>query len=195
MQLNENKFVNDRDNHSQTTENKKPAAYRVYDDNHIEEKDLERSFVYPEDAEKVVREGQPMGGQNFGENNLTPSGDDKNNPSQSAGYSNAYFARTEPSEEHPEDTNFKSAQQDGAPDYEKAQPYSDITGEMPKPEKVERGNGENDRPHKSEPYYEGTDDDDGQQQTNIPGPIELPDQQKVGEPDAGNNDEEDHIET
>lgn len=59
--------------------------------------------------------------------------------------------------------------------------------ETPKPEKVERGNGENDRPHKSEPYYEGN---DGQEQTNIPGPGELPDQQKVGEPD-----ERDHIET
>ncbi len=66
---------------------------------------------------------------------------------------------------------------------------------MPKPEVPERGNCENDRPHKSEPYYEGTDDNDGQQQTNIPGPIELPDQQKVGEPEPGNDDEDEPIET
>jgi hypothetical protein len=61
--------------------------------------------------------------------------------------------------------------------------------EMPKPEKTERGNGENDRPHKGDTYY----DDDNE--VNIPGPLELPDQQKVGEPDAGNDDERDHIET
>ncbi len=66
--------------------------------------------------------------------------------------------------------------------------------EMPKPEKVERGNGENDRPHKSEPYQEGTADNDGQQETNIPGPIELPDQQKVGEPDPGNNNKANDVE-
>ena len=70
-----------------------------------------------------------------------------------------------------------------------------MTTEDPKPEPIERGNGENDRPHKSAPYYEGTDDNDGEQQTNIPGPIELPDQQKVGEPDPGNTDENDHVET
>src|SRR3982750_1378271 len=69
---------------------------------------------------KPIREGQPMGGQNFGRNNNTPAGDDKNNPSQNAGYSNQYFARTEPSEEHPEDTNFKAAYQDGEPDYTSA---------------------------------------------------------------------------
>ena len=136
-----------------------------------------------------------MGGQNFGENNNTPSGDDKNNPSENAGYDNAYFKRTEPSEEHPEDTNFRSPEQEGAPNYDKAQPYSNMTTEDPKPEPVERGNGENDRPHKSADYVEGTDDSDGEQQTNIPGPIELPDQQKVGEPDPGNTSENDHVET
>jgi hypothetical protein len=195
MLFNENEFANEGNDHLQAEENKKPSASRVDDNDNIEEKDLKRSFVYQEDKEKVGMEGEPMGGQNFGENNLTPSGDDKNNPSRNGGYSNAYFARTEPAEEHPEDTNFKSPQQDGAPDYSKAQPNANPTNETPKPEKIERGNGENDRPHKSEPYYEGTDDDDGQNQTNIPGPNELPDQQKVGEPDTGNHDDKDHIET
>src|ERR1700760_4622057 len=109
-------------------------------------------------SQQPVREGQPMGGQRFGENSNTPSGDDKNNPSRSAGYSNEYFRRTEPAEEHPEDTNFKPNAQHGQPDYDKAQPYAKMTDELPKPEKVERGNGENDRPQESEPYYEGTDD-------------------------------------
>ena len=69
-----------------------------------------------------IHEGQPMGGQNFGRDTHTTSGDDKNNPSQNAGHSNAYFARTEPSDEHPEDTNFKVKYQDGEPDYDSAQP-------------------------------------------------------------------------
>jgi hypothetical protein len=60
-----------------------------------------------DDGTKPVTEGQPMGGQNFGKNNVTPSGDDKNNPSQNAGYTNAYFRRTEPAEEHTESNNFK----------------------------------------------------------------------------------------
>ncbi|MEO8887254.1 MAG: hypothetical protein ABI367_14405 [Mucilaginibacter sp.] len=97
-----------------------------------------------------IREGQPMGGQNFGKNNNTPAGDDKNNPSQNAGYSNAYFARTEPLEEHPEDTNFKAPYQDGEPDYSSAQPYaqeqSDQTGNI--------------KPSSNSSYTEGTADDE-----------------------------------
>jgi hypothetical protein len=139
---------------------------------------------------KPVREGQPAGGQNFGKNNNTSAANDKNNPSQYAGNSNAYFDRTEPSEEHPESTNFKDSNQEGAPDYDSAQPYSKMNSADPKPEKVERGNGENDRPHKGDTgYQESTDDDD---EINIPGPNELPDQQKVGENSEDN--ERDHIE-
>lgn len=148
-----------------------------------------------QELQKPIREGQPMGGQSFGKNNNTPSGDDKNNPSENAGYANPYFRRTEPSEEHPEDTNFRSPDQEGAPNYDKAQPYSNMATEDPKPEPIERGNGENDRPHKSAEYVEGTDDSDGEKQSHIPGPIELPDQQKVGEPDPGNTSENDHVET
>jgi hypothetical protein len=94
MILKENEFVNHLEDNSQSTEN---------------------------NSAKPVREGQPMGGQKFGESNNTYAGDDKNNPSQNAGYSNEYFRRTEPSDEHPEESNFKVKEQDGSPDYDKAQ--------------------------------------------------------------------------
>jgi hypothetical protein len=93
---NENELMDDRDDHAQLQQNK-PVASRV-DDENVEEKDLHRSFLFGDAQTKPVKEGMPMGGESFGENNVTPSGDDKNNPSQNAGYSNAYFRRTEPSE-------------------------------------------------------------------------------------------------
>jgi hypothetical protein len=65
-----------------------------------------------------------------------------------------------------------------------------VNSTEPKPEKVERGNGENDRPQKGDTYRERTADND---EPNIPGPNEVPDQQKVGE-DADNEGKE-HIET
>lgn len=100
----ENKeFLNDGDNHS---EQKQPNAYIVNDADGVEEKDLKRSYLFGGAEMSPVKEGQPMGGESFGENNITPAGDDKNNPSKNAGYSNAYFARTEPADEHPENTNF-----------------------------------------------------------------------------------------
>lgn len=110
-----------------------------------------------------VREGKGMGGHNFGEDgNPTPTGDDKDNPSRNAGYTNAYFRRTKPTEEDTANNNFKPDYQQGEPDYEAAQ----------------------------------------QPRANIPGPQELPDQQKVGEdtidmPRATkpDNEEKDHIET
>jgi hypothetical protein len=187
MELNNEKFLDDRDNQSKR-EHDKPNAWRVNDDNNLKEKDLERNLY--RNNKKPIMEGQAAGGQNFGKNNLTPAGDDKNNPSQNAGHTNAYFARTEPSEEHPEDSNFKLKNQDGQPDYDKAQAHSRIMNDSPKPEKVERGYGENDRPKKSNTYYEGTADNDNE--PNIAEPNEMPDQWKVGE-DA--DDEREHIET
>ncbi len=159
----------------ETQNNAQPTAVRIDDDSDLNEKSLERSFTGK--SEKPVKEGTATGGQNFGKNNVTPAGDDKNNPSRTGGYDNDYFARNEPSDEHPENSNFTSANQDGTPNYAAAQ-GSPVTSETPKPEPVERGNGENDRPHEQEPYVEGTDDSDGE---NIPGPGEVPDQQKVGE--------------
>lgn len=182
--------LSDRQDEPGNAENEKPNAWRVDDEDNPDE-DALQTGLRGESERKQVTEGQPMGGQNFGKNNVTPAGDDKNNPSQNAGYTNAYFARTEPSEEHPEDTNFKSPNQEGRPDYSKAQPTAKTTNEMPKPEKVERGNGENDRPHKGNTYQEGTADNENE--PNNPGPGEVPDQQKVGERNA--DDDRDHIET
>lgn len=189
MEFDDEKLSDDQ-NDRRDAENKKPNAWRVDDDDTTDENDLETGLS-GESNMKPVMEGKPMGGQSFGQNNVTPAGDDKNNPSRNAGYDNAYFARTEPMEEHPEDTNFKPENQEGSPEYAKAQTAPKITNEMPKPEKVERGNGENDRPHKGNTYQEGTADNENE--PNNPGPREVPDQQKVGERNA--DDDRDHIET
>jgi len=133
------------------TENpSKPNAYRIEDDDNLEEKDLKTHYLFGDSEMKDTNapgmEGQGMGGQAFGQNNLTPSGDDKDNPSRNAGKGNAYFNRTQPAEEHPENSNFKPGDDE-------------------------------------DNYQEGTADNDGKgdAQPNIPGPNELPDQQKVGE--------------
>ena len=168
-----------------------PGGSRLDDGAGLTEKDLEKTFLFGKgDNPANPTEGKGAGGQNFGGENLTPAGNDKNNPTQMAGHTNAYFDRNEPSDEHPEDSNFTAKDQDGAPDYDKAQPNSAVANSDPKPEEPKRGDGENDRPHEQEPYTEGTDDNDSGDNTNIPGPNELPDQQKVGE-----GDEKDHIET
>ena len=167
-----------------------PTATHVEDKGNIEEKDLEKTFLFGKgDNPAHPTEGKGIGGENFGNNNLTAAGNDKNNRTQMAGHTNAYFDRNEPSDEHPEDSNFTAKNQDGSPNYSKAQKTTDMQNTDPKPAPPERGNGENDRPHEQEPYVEGTDDNDGTDGPNIPGPQELPDQQKVGE-DEGN-----HIET
>jgi len=161
MLYKEDEIKNDRDNHSEAS---KPNAYRVDNENKEEKSE-------PVQQTKPVREGQPMGGQNFGSNNVTPAGDDKNNPSQNAGYTNEYFRRTEPAEEHTESNNFKSQDQEGRSDYDKA------TSKEPDPDR----NG--DKPQPKQGYEEGTADNDGKSnvEPNIPGPNELPDQQKVAE--------------
>jgi hypothetical protein len=194
MGFNNDGMLNDSDNPSGSKNEKGPGAYRVDEGKNLGERNLERNlYGNSRNNMKPVREGEGAGGQNFYKNNNTPAGNDKNNPSQYAGTSNAYFNRTEPSEEHPEDTNFKAQYQDGEPDYDKAQPRFQIRDEAPKPEKVERGNGENDRPHKGGQYQEGTADNESE--PNVPGPNELPDQQKVGEKIEGGDNERDHIET
>lgn len=100
-------------------DNQKPTASRVEDDDNLTEEDLKKTFLGGEmkDANAPGMESNSSGGHKFGEENNTPAGDDKNNPSQLVGYTNGYFKRTEPSEEHPENTNFKDAQQDGEPEY------------------------------------------------------------------------------
>ena len=185
---------------SKTINNNEPNAYRADDGAGLDEEDLKKQYLFGKgNFEPHPTEGQGTDGQKFGEENLTPAGNDKNNPSQLAGSTNAYFDRKEPSEEHPEDSNFTAINQEGAPSYSKATSKTKtMENTSPKPEEIKRGDGENDRPHPQQPYFEGTGDNDGtdgdeiekeERETNIPGPNELPDQQKVGEND------EDHIET
>jgi hypothetical protein len=190
MAFNDNEFAGDGER-QQTNPHIQPNVQTVdEDEDNIKQKDLEKNYLFGKgDFKPNPTEGQPVGGEKFGEENKTPSGDDKNNPSRNAGYSNAYFARTEPMEEHPENSNF-TANDEGVPDYSKAQPQA--SNNDPKPEKVERGNGENDRPKHDSPYHEKEQAEN--EQENIPGPQELPDQQKVGEDDEEDN-EGGHIET
>ncbi|TSJ36390.1 hypothetical protein FO440_23095 [Mucilaginibacter corticis] len=95
---------------------------------------------------KIIKEGQPNGGENFGKNNITQAGNDDNNPAQNAGEDNAYFNRKQPAEEHTESNNFKPLDQEGSPDYAKAQ----------------TGKSDNDpkRDPSKQTYEEGTADDD-----------------------------------
>lgn len=101
-------------------------AYRVDDDDNLDEKDLKRSYIFGDseeaDAGQPGMEGEGMGGQNFGKSSVTTSGDDPANPSRNAGYENEYFRRTEPSEEHPENNNFKpdssNSYEEGTADYD-----------------------------------------------------------------------------
>ena len=187
---------------SKAANSPEPNAYRTDDGAGLDEKDLKKQYLFGKgNFEPHPTEGHGIGGQKFGEENLTPAGNDKNNPSQLAGSTNAYFNRKEPSEEHPEDSNFTAKDQEGAPNYRKAiSKTKTMENTSPKPEEIKRGDGENDRPHPQQPYTEDTDDSDGtdgddiakeERETNIPGPNELPDQLKVGE----DSDNENHIET
>ena len=175
----------------------KPTAYRVEDDSNLEEKDLRRTAFMFGSEEKTGNEegmeGNGAGGHRFGESSNTPSGDDKNNPSQNAGYTNEYFRRTEPSEEHPENNNFKDPNQLGQSNYSEATGavstgQSDAENTAPAKESEENGekvtdgdsnDTENNRNESQLSYQEGT--ADGNDDVNIPGPNETPDQQKVGE--------------
>lgn len=187
MEFDDKTHTGDQDDQQRAIPKTHPGGYRVNDEDNIEEKDLKKTYLFGKgDFHPNPTEGEGIGGGDFGKQHLTPSGDDKNNPSRHAGYTNAYFARTEPLEEHPENENFKPEFQEGSPDYDKAQPQNTTE---PKPDKVERGNGENDRPDATSPYREGKEEQDNEQE-NIPGPQELPDQQKVGEDDG-----KEHVET
>lgn len=99
----------------------KTDAKRVDDAKNLEEKNLKRSFNFGASTEPV-KEGKPMGGHKFGEESHPPTGDDKNNPSQNAGYTNAYLAKTEPSEEYTDNNNFKAPGQEGEPNYQQILP-------------------------------------------------------------------------
>ncbi|NCD71880.1 hypothetical protein [Mucilaginibacter agri] len=144
-----------------------PRGYHVDDDKNLKEKDLKRHYLFGEahmaDPDSPGHEGVGDGGQNFGKTNVTTSGDDSANPSRNAGYTNAYFKRTEPAEEHPENSNFKPAHQEGSP--------------------TKDGQGQSTN---SNIYQEGTSDYDGGTQKGEPANAN-PVQNKIG--DGGNQSE------
>ena len=145
----------------------KPNAYRVDDAKNLEEKDLKRTYLFGHAKMKSVddpgMEGQGMGGQSFGENNLTPAGNDQANPPQNAGEDNAYFRRTQPAEEHPEDENFIARDQEGGPGSETLEYNIPGPQELPDQQKVGENITEQDKrtPNPQEEYREGTADNDG----------------------------------
>ncbi len=111
----------------ETNDTNKPNVYRDDQGKNKQEKDLKRSFLFGDttkDTRAPGMEGQGMGRHKFGEENHPPTGNDPNNPSQNAGTTNAFLAQTDPLEEHPENNNFKVQAQQGEPDYDSAQRYS-----------------------------------------------------------------------
>lgn len=170
-------------------ENTQPNAYEVKDDDNLEEKDLQRTFLFgkgdeEENGKANASEGFGEGGHAFGEANNTPSGNDANNPSQNAGNTNAYLGKTEPSDDHPEFINFKDPNQLGQPNYTQAadatntgQSDTQNTGPQNDPSDSE-GSTEN-KNEQNQEFQESTSGANGDE--NIPGPNEVPDQQKVGE--------------
>ncbi|TFF30407.1 hypothetical protein [Mucilaginibacter psychrotolerans] len=169
----------------ETNQNNQPNAYQVKDDDNLEEKDLKRPFLFggEDDAktgDEPGMEGSPAGGQRFGHNSNTPSGDDKNNPSQLVGNNNGYMSRTEPSDEHPENNNFKDASQLGQPNYTQAADAAN-TGQSDTENTGPQKDNNEDKGNYNEAglsYQEGTADGDD---VNIPGTNEIPDRQKVAE--------------
>ncbi|MDB5022830.1 MAG: hypothetical protein JWP78_585 [Mucilaginibacter sp.] len=189
MTLNNNElWNNDESDYSEQQDQNKPRAYRVDDDDNLEEKDLKRTYLFGDSKVKSTQapgmEGQGMGGEHFGENNLTPSGDDQANPSQNAGYDNAYFRRTQPSEEHPENSNFVAQDQQGKTGDTSGQTNIPGPNELPDQQKVGEEK-QKQTPNPQQDYREGTADNDGQKS----------DQSKNTTDRSSANAEKEHIET
>ena len=170
--------------------NDAPAGgYKVEDDNNLEEKDLKRTFLGGEDAnpDQPGYESHGMGGESFGEISETRSGDDLANPSRNAGYSNDYFKRTEPLQEHPENQNFKPQDQLGEPDMNQGK--EEVPGYREDPEQQKVGGVEQDNGK----IQEGTSDSDGDQQkvnqddSDTPGTAYYKPEDDKGTPDYGSN--------
>lgn len=135
------------------SESPKAGGYKVEDDSNLDEKALRtRNVIWGgemADADSPGHESHGMGGHAFGEMNETRSGDDPANPSRNAGYNNEYFRRTEPSEEHPENQNFKPDHQEGTPDEDMGKQetpgYANATGQLGEggaegnPDKIQEG--------------------------------------------------------
>lgn len=176
MILNDEEFLNKDNNHSEKQENKKPNAYRVDDDDNLTEDDLQHGFPASKNDMKKQdapgMEGHGMGGQNFGENSLTPSGDDEANPLLTAAYINAHFKQTQPAEEHLENNHFNDPDQLGQ--------LNDDAAANRRPDEGGDGN-TNVCDHVLQTrrtYREGTGDNDGnnrKKHDSTPDPNEIPD--------------------
>jgi hypothetical protein len=169
IMLKENELEHENQASKPSRDTGQPGGYRVNDDHNLEEKDLKRSYLFGSAKMKSPNEpgmeGNGMGGHAFGQNNSTPAGNDEANPPENAGEDNAYFARTQPAEEHPEDENFVVKDQEGSPGNKAGQP--NIPGPQEDPEQQEVG--ENDdktkgKPNPQEEYREGTVDKDGKKE-------------------------------
>lgn len=178
MDLNEEPLMNSHYDGDQHQSNAKPNAYRVDDDGNADEASLRKNYLtggQMKSANAPGMEGEGMGGHKFGNENHPPTGDDPANPSRNAGYTNGYFARTEPSQEQPENNNFKSPQQQGEPNYHTAKsPNPDEN----KNQQEQQGNsGQSNTEHDEQHHHK---QDYGSDAPEIPGPGEKPEQQKVG---------------
>jgi hypothetical protein len=171
MNLQDEQLLNSEAEHSDNQA--KPQAHRVDDDKAVEEKDLKRSYIFGDgfnkDANAPGMEGEGAGGGDFGKSSTPPTGNDRANPSQNAGNTNARLGLTHPFEEHTENNNFKDQNQQGEPDYEKAQPA--------KPKIAPPNNGEEQNAGK-----EGN--------TSEPGKANYPDEFGDKGPDYGSNSPE-----
>lgn len=156
MVLNDKEFLDEDKNHSEPQENNEPNAYRVDDDN-LTEDDLQHGFPASKNDMKKQdapgMEGHGMGGQNFEENSLTPSGDDEANPLLNIAYINAHFKQTQPAEEHLENSHFKDPDQ---PD-QSSDDAAAVALANRRPDEGSDGTTNICR----QPYKEGTTDNDG----------------------------------
>lgn len=166
------------------------GGYEVKDDSdNLDESDLKRKIFGGEDAnpDQSGYESHGMGGQAFGEISETRSGDDLANPSRNAGYSNDYFKRTEPLQEHPENQNFKPLDQLGEPDMNQGK--EEVPGYREAPDQQKVGGVEQD----NGVTQEGTSDADGDQQkvgqddSDTPGTAYYKPEDDKGTPDYGSN--------
>lgn len=166
------------------------GGYEVKDDDdNLDESDLKRKIFGGDDAnpDKPGYESHGMGGQAFGEISETRSGDDLANPSRNAGYSNDYFKRTEPLQEHPENQNFKPKDQLGEPDMNEGK--EEVPGYREAPDQQKVGGVEQDNGL----TQEGTTDQDGDQQkvgqddSDTPGTAYYKPEDDKGTPDYGSN--------
>lgn len=103
---------------------------------------------------RKAMEGEGMGGHRFDQDGDTPMGDDKDNPSRNAGYTNGYFSRTGPSDEDTANNNFKAAGQEGQADYGAAHGSPNTPGPQEVPDQQKVGEDTETQNAPDQPYHE-----------------------------------------